>query len=134
MIRELFIAAAVATAAVAVAPVAAADEFHGPFPGDPPGMNYEARWCAPYDRWDLFVFGRGPGGEPLMCQWVPNQWPPVDTGFWQLSYKIYGVQTPGTPCPSPQSAAQAPDGRPMLCLGAQGWVPGRFTGDGFFPA
>ena len=32
MIRELFIAAAVATAAVAVAPVAAADEFHGPFP------------------------------------------------------------------------------------------------------
>ncbi len=55
MIRELFIAAAVATAAVAVAPVAAADEFHGPFPGDPPGMNYEARWSAPCDRWDLFV-------------------------------------------------------------------------------
>lgn len=134
MIRELFIAAAVATAAVAVAPVAAADESHGPFPGDPPGTNYEARWSTPCDRWDLFVFGRGPGGEPLICQWVPNQWPPVDTGFWQLSYKLYGVQTPGTPCPNPQSAAQAPDGRPMLCLGAQGWVPGSFTGDGFFPA
>ena len=62
MIRELFIAAAVATAAVAVAPVAAADEFHGPFPGDPPGMN-RGPLERPCDRWDLFVFGRGPGAS-----------------------------------------------------------------------
>jgi hypothetical protein len=134
MIRELLIAAAITTAAVAAAPCAAADESHGPFPGDPPGMNYEARLSAPCDAGDRFVYGRGPGGEPLICQWVPNQWPPVYTGFWQVSYKIYGVQTPGTPCPGPQAAAQSPDGLPMLCLGAQGWVPGTLTGDGFFPA
>jgi hypothetical protein len=30
-------------------------------------------------------------------------------------------------------AAQAPDGRPMVCLGAQGWQPGTLTGAGFFP-
>jgi hypothetical protein len=70
----------------------------------------------------------------MMCRWVPNQWPPVYTGFWMPSYPLYGVQQTGTPCPGPQAAAQSPDGKPMLCLGAQGWQPGFFTGDGFFPA
>ena len=31
------------------------------------------------------------------------------------------------------AAAQAPDGRPLLCLGEQGWQAGFFTGNGFFP-
>lgn len=136
MFRQLAIAAAAAigSAAFGVAPVATADESHGPFPGDPPGMSYEAHLSAPCFRWDRFIFGRGPGGEPLACHWIPNQWPPVYTGFWVASYKLYGEQAVGTPCPGPQAAAQSPDGLPMLCLGARGWQPGYLTGDGFFPA
>ena len=37
------------------------------------------------------------------------------------------------PCPADQAAAQAPDGRPLLCLGDQGWQAGFFTGSGFWP-
>jgi len=73
-------------------------------------------------------FGRGPGGEPLVCHWIPNQWPPIYTGFWVASNPLYGQQDIGAPCPGPKSAAQAPDGRPMVCLGAQGWQPGTLTG------
>ena len=82
---------------------------------------------------ELFTFGRGPGGEALQCRWIENQWPPVYTGFWVSTYELFGVQDIGSPCPKPQTAAQAPDGRPLLCLGGQGWQPGFFTRDGFFP-
>ena len=44
-----------------------------------------------------------------------------------------GVQEIGSPCPKDQAAAQAPDGRPLLCLAEQGWQPGFFTGTGFWP-
>lgn len=138
MIRELVVAAAVGAAAVA-APLAGADNDNiyfdepGRYPTDVPGMNYEAKLTAPCHSWERHVFGRGPGGEPLQCKWIPNQWPPVYTGFWQTSYPLHGVQDIGAPCPGPQAAAQSPDGRPMLCVGAQGWQPGVFTGDGFFP-
>jgi hypothetical protein len=97
-------------------------------------MNYDAHLAAPCDNHDRFTFGRGPGGEALQCSWIPNQWPPVYTGFWVTSYELYGVQEIGAPCPKPQAAAQHPDGRPMLCLGAQGWQPGWFNREGFFPA
>ncbi|MCV7177971.1 hypothetical protein [Mycolicibacterium sphagni] len=146
MLREFVIAAAVAGTALSAAPVAAADEPHGPFPGDPPGMSYDAYLNAPCYRWDRFVFGRGPGGEPLACHWIPGQSPigmdrpPEDVGFWVLSPKIYGVQAVGAPCPGSQAAAQSPDGLPMLCLGAQGWQPGSMhsgdwgNGNDFYPA
>ena len=138
MIRELSVAAAIAGAALAAAPAAAADPGYPDNPGryatDVPGMSYDAHSGAPCYSWERNVFGRGPGGEALQCRWIPNQWPPVDTGFWVVSYPLYGVQDIGAPCPGPQSAAQSPDGRPMLCLGAQGWQPGVLTGNGFFPA
>lgn len=146
MLREFVIAAAVAGTALGVAPGAAADEPHGPFPGDPPGMSYDAYLNAPCYRWDRFVFGRGPGGEPLACHWIPGQSPigmdrpPEGVGFWVLSPKIYGVQPVGAPCPGSQAAAQSPDGLPMLCLGAQGWQPGSMhsgdwgNGNDFYPA
>ena len=138
MIRELSVAAAIAGAALAMAPAAAADPAYPDNPGryatDVPGMSYDAHSGAPCYSWDRNVFGRGPGGEALQCRWIPNQWPPVDTGFWVVSYPLYGVQDIGAPCPGPQSAAQSPDGRPMLCLGARGWQPGALTGNGFFPS
>jgi hypothetical protein len=96
-------------------------------------MNYEARLAAPCDNFEINTFGRGPGGEPLQCHWIPNQWPPVYTGFWVISPEIFGVQQIGSPCPKDQAAAQAPDGRPLLCLADQGWQPGFFTGTGFWP-
>lgn len=139
MIRELFTAAAVAGAAVGLAPTAAAEPyepFHdepGRYPTDVPGMSYEASLGAPCHSWERNVFGRGRGGQPLQCRWIPNQWPPVHTGFWVASYPLHGVQDVGAPCPGPQAAAQSPDGRPLLCLGPQGWQAGVFTGDGFFP-
>lgn len=141
MIRKLVIAAAAACAALGSAPVAMADpndnlyfDRPGRYDTDVPGMNYEARLSAPCDSYQLFTFGRGPGGEALQCHWIPNQWPPVYTGFWVISPELHGVQEIGTPCPGDQAAAQAPDGRPMLCLGEQGWQPGFLTGSGFWPA
>jgi hypothetical protein len=123
MIRELTIAAAIAGAAIALAPSATADpgpmypDNPGRYPTDTPGMNYEASLGAPCDNYDVNTFGRGPGGESLVCHYIPNQ----------------GVKEIGSPCDGPKMAAQAPDGRPMVCLGAQGWQPGTLTGAGFFP-
>ena len=138
MIRELTIATAAAGIAIALAPSAAADppdypDNPGRNPTDERGKNYDAHLAGPCDNYQLFTFGRGPGGEPLVCHWIPNQWPPVYTGFWVASNPLYGQQDIGAPCPGPKSAAQAPDGRPMVCLGAQGWQPGTLTGAGFFP-
>ncbi|BBX25449.1 hypothetical protein [Mycolicibacterium alvei] len=144
MIRELFgttaVAAAALATAISVAPGALADDNSnmypdnpGRYPTDVPGMSYEASNGAPCFSWERNVFGRGPGGTAMQCRWIPNQWPPVYTGFWTYAYPLHGVQEIGTPCPGPQAAAQSPDGRPMLCLGAQGWQPGVLTGDGFFP-
>ena len=140
MVRVLLAAVAIAGAAVSTAPVALADggdnmyfDKPGHYSTDVPGMNYDAHLNAPCDNMDFFTFGRGPGGEPLQCRWIANQWPPIDTGFWVSTYELFGVQQIGTPCPKPESAAQAPDGRPLLCLGGQGWQPGVFTREGFFP-
>ncbi|MBS1694150.1 MAG: hypothetical protein JST91_18210 [Actinobacteria bacterium] len=137
MIRALIAAAAFAAAVVGSASAAAADPPSSDSPGrystDVPGMSYEASLGAPCTSWQVNVFGRGPGGEALQCRWIPNQWPPIYTGFWVASYPLYGVQDIGAPCPGSQAAAQSPDGRPMLCLGARGWQPGVYTGNGFFP-
>jgi hypothetical protein len=138
MIRELFAAVAIAGAAVSTAPAALADDGNlyfdkpGHYSTDVPGMNYDAHLAAPCDNMDFFTFGRGAGGEALQCRWIANQWPPVTTGFWVSTYELFGVQEIGSPCPKPQAAAQSPDGRPLLCLGEQGWQPGFFTRDGFF--
>jgi hypothetical protein len=139
MIRALLVAAAIAGAAISAAPSALADEDlmypdnPGRYPTDVPGMVYDAHLTAPCTNMELFTFGRGPGGEPLQCRWIANQWPPIYTGFWVATYEMFGVQDVGAPCPKPQAAAQAPDGRPLLCLGGQGWQPGFFTREGFFP-
>lgn len=132
MIRELLTAVATAGAAVGLAPCAFADNGH--YDTDVPGMNYDASLGAPCFSWERFIFGRGPGGAAEACHFPPpNQFPPAENGYWVSSYPLYGVQQVGAPCPGPQSAAQSPDGLPMLCLGERGWQPGWFTGAGFFP-
>ncbi len=100
------LAAAVACAAIGGAPVATGDpndnvyfDKPGRYDSDVPFMNYEARLAAPCDNFEINTFGRGPGGEPLQCHWIPNQWPPVYTGFWVISPEIFGVQQIGSPCP-----------------------------------
>jgi hypothetical protein len=134
MIREMTVAVSIAAAALSFAAPAAADDESGRYPTDVPGMNYHAALGAPCDNTQLFTFGRGRGGQAMKCSWIPNQWPPVYTGFWTISYPLHGVQETGAPCSVAKGAAQTSDGRPMLCLGAQGWQPGVLTGDGFFPA
>jgi hypothetical protein len=132
MIRELLAAVAITGATIGVAPSAVAD--NGRWPGDVPGMNYDASLGAPCDNYERFIFGRGPSGQAEACHFPPqNQFPAATTGYWVISYKLYGVQQIGAPCPAPQAAAQSPVGLPMLCLGAQGWQEGWFTGAGFFP-
>jgi hypothetical protein len=126
MIRELVTAAAIAGAAIGVAPAADADPPH--YKGDVPGMAQGVTQGYACDSWERFTFGRGPNGQALTCHFIPNQFPAKETGFWMISYPLYGVQEIGAPCPNPQSAAQAPDGLPLLCLGAQGWQPGIFVG------
>jgi hypothetical protein len=138
MIRRLLAAVAIAGAATCAAPLAHADEnlypdTPGRYSTDVPGMRYDAHLAGPCTNMELFTFGRGPGGEVLQCRWIENQWPPVYTGFWVAAYELFGVQEIGSPCPKPQAAAQAPDGRPLLCLGERGWQPGFFTREGFFP-
>ncbi len=142
MIREFVTAAAVAAAAVCVglAPTAAAEpgdnenwDRSGRYPSDVPGMVFDASLNGPCTNYELFTFGRGRGGQPMVCHYIPNQWPPVYTGFWVSSYPLYGQQDIGAPCPGPRSAAQSPDGRPMVCFSERGWQPGTLTGAGFFP-
>jgi len=75
-----------------------------------------------------------PSGQAEACHFPPpNQFPPATTGYWVISYPLYGVQQAGAKCPGPQAAAQSQAGLPMLCLGDQGWQEGWFTGAGFFP-
>src|ERR1700687_1122566 len=120
MIRELAISAAIAGAAIGMAPAAAGDNGH--YATDVPGMNYDASLTAPCDSWERYIFGRGPGGEALACHYIPNQWPPVYSGFWVISYPLYGVQEIGAPCSNPRgAAAQSPDGLALVCTEAQGW-------------
>ncbi|MEZ0364498.1 hypothetical protein ACAG26_12460 [Mycobacterium sp. pUA109] len=124
MIRELMTAAAIAAAVSA--PVAGAEPRH--YPGDVPGMAEGATQGDACYSWERFIYGHGPDGEALACHFIPNQFPGKDTGFWMISYPLQGVQNIGAPCSNPQSAAQSPDGLPLLCVGAQGWQPGIFTG------
>ncbi|ORB26659.1 hypothetical protein [Mycolicibacterium parafortuitum] len=138
MIRKTLLATSFAVA-LCGAPAAAAEpgpmywDDPGHYATDVPGMNYDAHLTGPCTNMDRFTFGRGPGGEALQCRWIPNQWPPIYTGFWQTSYELVGVRDIGSPCPKPQSAAQAPDGRPLICMGAQGWQAGKYNGVGFTP-
>lgn len=131
MIRELLTAAAIAGAAVGVAPTAMANPAH--YDGDVPGINYDAAMGAPCYSWERYVFGRGQDGEALACHFIPNQFfvPPVDNAYWVISYPLYGVQQAGASCPGPQAAAQSSDGLEMLCFGKQGWQPGRLVGAGY---
>jgi hypothetical protein len=124
MIREVLIAAAVAGAAITVAPTAVADQTH--YDTDVPGMNYDASLGAPCFSWDRYIFGRGPGGEAQACHFVTGNFDPApDSGYWQISYPLYGVQQIGAPCPNPRgSAAQSPDGLALYCTPSQGWQPG----------
>ena len=146
MLRHMVIAAVLAGGALGAAPSAVADGTQRTYPGDVPGMNYEAHLSAPCYRWDRYIFGRGPGGEALACHFIQNlsytgmDRPPEGTGFWVISPKLYGVQEVGSPCPGPQAAAQSPDGLPMLCVGSRGWQPGFLkvgawgNGSSFVPA
>ena len=132
MIRELFAVTAITAGAVAVAPSAGANPGH--WEGDVPNMNYYASLGAPCDNYERFIFGRGPSGQAEACHFPPpNQFPAANTGYWVISYQLYGVQQAGAKCPGSQAAAQSDAGLPMLCLGAQGWQEGWFTGAGFFP-
>jgi hypothetical protein len=129
MIRELLIAAAITGTAVSLAPAAVADP--GNYDGDVPGMNYAALLGAPCDNYERFIFGRGPNGQAEACHFIVNQFPAAQSGFWVISYPLNGVQQVGAPCPNPRgSAAQTPDGLPMLCT-EHGWQVGQLTGGGF---
>jgi hypothetical protein len=134
MIRELFIAAAMAGAAVATAPTAVGDDKPGRYSTDVPGMSYDASLGAPCFSWERYIFGRGPGGEAQACHFIINQFPAAQSGYWVISYPLYGVQQIGAPCPNPRgAAAQSPDGLPLVCTDEHGWQAGLLTGAGFGP-
>lgn len=129
MIRELTVAAATAAVAVALVPSAMADpgpmypDNPGHYATDVPGMRYDASLGAPCDNFDLFTFGRGPGGQSEACHYIAKQ----NAGYWVISYPLVGEQEIGAPCPGQKSAAQSPDGRPLVCLPDQGWQAGTLT-------
>src|SRR6202046_1054378 len=113
MIRELLIATAITGAAVGLAPAAVADP--GPWDGDVPGINYDASLGAPCDNYERFIFGRGPGGQAEACHFIINQFPAAQTGYWVITYPLYGGQPGGAKSDNPRGArAPAPGGRARL--------------------
>ncbi len=123
MIRELTtaltIGAAIAGAAVTTAPAAAA----GPAQDmtDVPGMTYGVELSTACYSWERFIFGRGATGQTYACHYIPNQWPPVSSGFWVWSPPLYGVAEIGAPCPNPRgAAAQTVDGLALEYAGSRG--------------
>ncbi len=103
MIRDLLVAAAIAGAAVGLAPIAIADPGH--YDGDVPGMNYDASLGAPCDNYERFIFGRGPGGQAEACHFITNQFPAAQSGYWVITYPLYGVQQVGAPCQNPRGSS-----------------------------
>src|SRR4029079_8456959 len=114
------VTAAFLAAAVQVMPGAAAAP-DGQL-ADVPRMAYGVEFSTGFTSWERYIFGRGDTGQTYACHYIPNQWPPVQTGFWVWSPPLYGVQEIGTPCPTNRgAAAQSPDGLPLECAGAKGW-------------
>lgn len=124
--RGLSIAAAVvASAGLALAPTA------GAIPNDPsiqmadvPNMVFGpgVQFSYACHSWERNIFGRSDNGQTYACHYIPNQWPPVYTGFWVHSPPLYGVQEIGAPCPNYRSsAAQTPDGLALECTESRGW-------------
>ncbi|HKI42980.1 MAG TPA: hypothetical protein VKA66_21980 [Mycobacterium sp.] len=107
MIRGLVIGVAIAASAIGSAPIAIAD--------DVPGMRDNAVLGAPCDNGKEFkyIYGHGPNGETLAC---------VDD-VWVESVPLVGVRQIGSSC-SGSWAAQAPDGRPLICIVGLGFQPG----------
>ena len=92
------------------------------------------RWVRRATTTSASFSDAGPSGQAEACHFPPpNQFPAATTGYWVISYPLYGIQQAGAKCPGSQAAAQSAAGLPMLCLGAQGWQEGWFTGAGFFP-
>lgn len=84
--------------------------------GDGVQLSYQCH------SWERFIFGRSPNGQTYACHYIPNQWPPVYTGFWVHSPPLYGVQAIGAPCPNYRSsAAQTVDGLALECTESRGW-------------
>ncbi len=120
MIRACAAAGAAAAAMFATATVAGAEPTFDY--ADVPNMTYDVQLSTKCYSWERFIFGRGEGGQTYACHYIPNQWPPVDSGFWVWSPPLYGVQEIGAPCPTNRgAAAQTPDGLPLECAGAMGW-------------
>ncbi len=112
--------AATVAVALAAAGAAAADPEHAY--ADVPGMAHDVQLSTKCHSWERFIFGRGVEGQTYACHYIPNQWPPVDSGFWVWSPPLYGVQEIGAPCPTNRgAAAQSPDGLPLECAGDRGW-------------
>ena len=80
------------------------------------------RTCPGCTNWERYIFGRGDTGQTYACHYIPNQWPPVQTGFWVWSPPLYGVQRIGAPCAAPgRAAAQSSDGLALECTESRGW-------------
>lgn len=128
MFRDVMHATVIAAAAIgtltafgaAAAPVAAAEPEHAY--ADVPGMAQGVELSTKCYSWERFIFGKSDRGQTYACHYIPNQWPPVDSGFWVWSPPLYGVQEIGAPCPTNRgAAAQSPDGLPLECAGDHGW-------------
>ena len=111
------VAAALAMPGAAAAP---ADQL-----ADVPGMAHGVELSTGCSSWERYIFGRGDTGQTYACHYIPNQWPPVQTGFWVWSPPLYGVQQIGTPVRRPGPRGRTVPGR--TCVGVHR-IPGLATG------
>jgi hypothetical protein len=117
MIVKLITSSAIASAALGLAPISAADV---PDETEVPGMTYGVVVGTPCSNFHRFVFGRTATGQAAACVSSDGS-----SGNWVLSSPLRGVQEIGAPCPPGQdAAAQSPDGVGLMCVLNQGWQPG----------
>jgi hypothetical protein len=117
MVSKIIVGAALVTAAIGTATICRADPPSGEV--DVPGIVYGAVIGAPCSNWNLYIFGRTATGQAVACVSSNGA-----SGKWVMSSPLRGVQRIGTPCGSSDAAAQAADGRALICEGNQGWQPG----------
>ncbi|MBF6459786.1 hypothetical protein IU433_12140 [Nocardia puris] len=69
---------------------------------------------------DVDTWAKDVNGGQLRCAFAGGP-----TAKWVESLPFIGVRVPGSPCTFNEGVAEDAQGRPMVCLGEDGWQPGR---------
>lgn len=119
LIRSALFAAATAATCIHLAATARAEPPDVAVPGMPSG----AVETEPCDNWQRYAYGWSPDGQVMACVSFDGG----RTGMWSSTTTLVGVQQIGAPCSAISeryggALAQAPNGSPLRCSDAAGWI------------